>query len=218
MKVRRPYSKFLYLAACALVLPIWILPISILPIAAQAQNIKFDSATISGLPARNIGSAVMSGRIAAVDAITEDGRLTLFIGTASGGVWKSINGGLTFKPVFDKQSVQSIGAIAIDRSDPKTVWAGSGEAWARNSVSVGDGIYKSTDGGESWANVGLKDSEHIAKILIDPKDGNTVYACAVGHLWNDNDERGVFKTSDGARLGRRYSLARTHLPGAACFP
>ena len=198
MKVCRPYSRFLHLAACALVLPIWALPIS-----THAQNIKFDSATVSGLPARNIGSAVMSGRVAAVDAITEDGRLTLFIGTASGGVWKSVNGGLTFKPVFDKQAVQSIGAIAIDRSNPKIVWAGSGEAWARNSVSVGDGIYKSTDGGENWANVGLKDSEHIAKILIDPKDGNTVYACAVGHLWNDNDERGVFKTSDGGKTWKK---------------
>ncbi len=145
MKVCRPYSKLLHLAVCALVLPILIAPAF-----AQGQNIKFDSATVSGLPARNIGSAVMSGRIAAVDAITEDGRLTLFIGAASGGVWKSVNGGLTFKPVFDKQSVQSIGAIAIDRSNPKTIWAGSGEGWTRNSVSVGDGIYKSTDGGENW--------------------------------------------------------------------
>jgi photosystem II stability/assembly factor-like uncharacterized protein len=170
----------------------------LLTVTAFAQQpIKFDSATISGLPIRNIGSAMMSGRVAAIDAVTDDGRLTVIIGSASGGVWKSVNGGLTFKPVFDKQSVQSIGAIAIDKSNPKIVWAGSGESWARNSVSVGDGIYKSTDGGENWNNVGLKDSEHIAKILIDPKDSNTVYACAVGHLWNDNDERGVYKTTDG---------------------
>jgi photosystem II stability/assembly factor-like uncharacterized protein len=167
------------------------------------QPVKFDSATISGLPVRNIGSAVMSGRVAAIDAITQDGRLTVFVGSASGGVWKSVNGGLTFKPVFDKQAVQSIGAVAIDRSNPKIVWAGSGESWARNSVSVGDGIYKSTDGGENWSNVGLKDSEHIAKILVDPKDGNTVYACAVGHLWNDNDERGVYKTTDGGTTWKK---------------
>src|SRR5258706_2848045 len=167
------------------------------------QPVKFDSATISGLPVRNIGSAMMSGRVAAIDAITQDGRLTVFVGSASGGVWKSVNGGLTFKPVFDKQAVQSIGAVAIDRSNPKIVWAGSGESWARNSVSVGDGVYKSTDGGENWSNVGLKDSEHIAKILVDPKDGNTVYACAVGHLWNDNDERGVYKTTDGGTTWKK---------------
>src|SRR5579863_10393961 len=167
--------------------------------AAAQQAIKFDAATVSGLPARNIGSATMSGRIAAVAAVTENGRLTVFIGTASGGVWKSVNGGTTVKPVFDRQSVQSIGAVTIDPSNPKTVWVGTGEAWTRNSVSVGDGVYKSTDGGENWTNVGLKDSEHIAKIIVDPTDGNNVLVCATGHLWNDNEERGVFKTNDGGR-------------------
>ena len=167
------------------------------------QPLKFDAATVSGLPARNIGSATMSGRIAALDAVVRNGRLTMFVGSASGGVWKSVNGGTTFKPVFDRQDVQSIGAVAIDPSNPEIVWVGTGESWVRNSVSVGDGIYKSTDGGENWTNVGLKDSEHIAKILIDPKDGNSVYACATGHLWDDNDERGVYKTSDGGKTWRK---------------
>jgi photosystem II stability/assembly factor-like uncharacterized protein len=167
--------------------------------AAAQQTIKFDAATISGLPIRNIGSATMSGRIAAVDAIDKDGRVTVFVGAASGGVWKSINGGTTFRPVFDRQPVQSIGAVAIDQSNPDTVWVGTGEAWTRNSVSIGSGIYKSTDGGENWTNVGLKDSEHIAKILIDPKDSNVVLACATGHIWNDNEERGVYKTTDGGK-------------------
>jgi photosystem II stability/assembly factor-like uncharacterized protein len=167
------------------------------------QAIKFDAATISGLPARNIGSAAISGRIAAVDAVTEDGRLTVFAGTASGGVWKSVNGGTTFRPVFDRQPVQSIGAVAIDPSNPKIVWAGTGESWVRNSVSVGDGIYKSTDAGENWTRMGLRDSEHIAKILVDPKDSNTVLACATGHLWDDNEERGVYKTSDGGTTWRK---------------
>ncbi len=170
--------------------------------AAQAP-VKFDSSTISGLSARNIGSARMSGRIAAVDAIYDKGRLTVFAASASGGVWKSINGGTTFKSVFDKPDVQSIGAVTIDPSNPRIVWVGSGEAWTRNSVSVGDGIYKSTDGGENWTNVGLKDSEHIARILVDPKDSNSVYACATGHLWNDNSERGVYKTSDGGKTWRK---------------
>ena len=160
---------------------------------------KFDSDTISGLGARNIGSAEMSGRVAALSAVKEDGRLTVYIGAASGGVWKSVNGGTTFKPVFDKQTSQSIGAIAIDPQAPKTIWVGTGESWTRNSVSVGDGIYKSTDGGENWTNMGLKDSERISKILIDPQDGNTVYACVPGKLWSDSDDRGVYKTTDGGK-------------------
>jgi photosystem II stability/assembly factor-like uncharacterized protein len=160
---------------------------------------KFDAATVSGLPARNIGSAMMSGRVAAVDAVEQDGRITVFVGAASGGVWKSVNGGTTYKSVFDREDVQSIGAVTIDPSNSKTIWVGSGEAWTRNSVSVGDGVYKSTDGGENWTNVGLKDSEHISKILVDPSDGNQVLVCALGHLWNDNDERGVYKTTDGGK-------------------
>src|SRR6266581_683326 len=171
--------------------------------AAAQQPVKFDAATISGLPARNIGSATMSGRVAAVDAVNEKGRLTVFVGAASGGVWKSVNGGTTFKPVFDREDVQSIGAVAIDPTNSKIVWVGTGESWVRNSVSVGDGVYKSIDGGENWTNGGLKDSEHIAKILVDPKDGNSVYACATGHLWDDNDERGVYKTSDGGKTWRK---------------
>jgi photosystem II stability/assembly factor-like uncharacterized protein len=173
-----------------------------LAVSAQ-QATKFDAATVSGLPARNIGSATMSGRIAAVAAVNESGRLTVFVGAASGGVWKSVNGGTTFKPVFDRQSVQSIGAVAIDPSNPKIVWVGTGEAWTRNSVSIGDGIYKSADSGENWTNMGLKDSEHIAKILVDPKDSNTVLACATGHIWNDNEERGVYKTSDGGSTWKK---------------
>src|SRR5262249_44830104 len=148
---------------------------------------KVDSDTISGLGARNIGSATMSGRIAALDAVQEGQRLTVFVGAASGGVWKSVNGGSTFKPVFDKQAVQSIGAITIDPKNPKTIWVGTGEAWTRNSTSIGDGVYKSTDGGENWTNMGLKNSERIAKILVDPTNTNTVYVCVPGKLWSDSD-------------------------------
>ena len=165
----------------------------------RAQDAKFDSDTISGLGARNIGSAAMSGRVAAIAAVKENGRLTLYVGAASGGVWKSSNGGTTFKPVFDKESVQSIGALAIDPQAPKTIWAGTGEAWTRNSVSVGNGIYKSTDGGDSWTNMGLSNSERIAKIIIDPKNGETVYACVPGKLWSDSADRGIYKTTDGGK-------------------
>ncbi len=103
----------------------------------QPTPIKVDSETISGLGARNIGSAAMSGRVAALDAVYEGQRLTVYIGAASGGVWKSVNGGATFKPVFDKQPVQSIGALTIDPKNPKVIWVGTGESWTRNSVSVG---------------------------------------------------------------------------------
>lgn len=167
-----------------------------------AQDVKFDSDTISGLGARNIGSATMSGRIAAVDAVNEGNRLTVYVGAASGGVWKSVNGGTTFKPVFDKYT-QSIGAITIDPGNPKIIWVGAGEAWTRNSTSVGDGVYRSTDGGENWTHLGLKDSERISRILVDPKDGNTALVCAVGHLWNDNDERGVYKTTDAGKTWKK---------------
>ncbi len=166
---------------------------------ADAQEAKFDSDTISGLGARNIGSAAMSGRVAAIAAVKEDGRLTVDIGAASGGVWKSQNGGTTFKPIFNKESAQSIGAIAIDPQSPKTIWVGTGEAWTRNSVSIGAGIYRSTDGGDSWTNMGLANSERIAKIIVDPKNSGTVYACVPGKLWSDSEYRGVYKTSDGGK-------------------
>ena len=174
--------------------------IAITPAAAQS----FDSAAVSGLGIRNIGSATMSGRIAAVAGRQEaDGKVTLLIGSASGGVWKSEDGGTTFKPVFDKQPVQSIGAVAMDPTNKDVMWVGSGEAWTRNSVSVGNGVYKSTDGGETWTHVGLPGTERIDRIIVHPKNGNIVYVCAPGPLWSDSSDRGLYKTTDG---GRTWSL------------
>jgi len=170
-----------------------------LPGTSVAETAAVDSEVTSGLGARNIGSAVMSGRISALAVRPESDRLTIYVGAASGGVWKSTNGGTTFKPVFDKQPVQSIGALAIDPKDPKVVWAGTGETWTRNSVSIGDGIYKTTDGGETWTHMGLPESERISRILIDPTNTNTVYACVPGKLWSDSNDRGVYKTTDGGK-------------------
>jgi photosystem II stability/assembly factor-like uncharacterized protein len=175
---------------------------SALFITAAAQTpapVKVDSDTISGLGARNIGSAAMSGRISSVAGVKEGQRLTVYVGAASGGVWKSVNGGTTFKPVFDKEPVQSIGSITIDPKNSKTIWVGTGETWARNSTSVGNGVYKSIDGGDNWTNMGLNDSDRIAKILVDPTNSNNVYVCATGKLWSDGDQRGVYRTIDGGK-------------------
>ena len=165
--------------------------------AARAQDVKVDAETFAGLQARAIGPATMSGRIAAVAAVPGD-RLTVYAGAAGGGLWKSVDGGLVFKPVFDRHN-QSIGAVTVDPSDPKIVWVGTGETWVRNSVSVGDGVYRSGDGGDSWTRLGLERTERIARVLVHPKDGNTVYVCATGALFGDSDERGVYRTRDAGR-------------------
>src|SRR6266550_2273186 len=173
-------------------------------IVSQAEEAPYGSATISGLGVRNIGSAAMSGRISAIAGTREpSGKITLFIGAASGGVWKSDDGGTRYRPVFDEQPVQSIGAIALDPKNPKNVWVGTGESWTRNSVSIGDGIYKSTDGGETWTHAGLEKSERIAKIVVSPKDSDTVFASVPGALWSDSPDRGLYKTTDGGKTWKQ---------------
>ena len=170
------------------------------PSTPAASQPVLDAGAISGLGARNIGSAAMSGRISALAGYDDpSGKLTLFVGAASGGVWKSMDGGTTFKPVFDEQPVQSIGAIALDPTNPKNVWVGTGESWTRNSVSVGNGIYKSNDAGETWMYAGLPQSERISKIIVDPRAADTVFACVPGKLWGDSADRGLYKTTDGGK-------------------
>lgn len=172
--------------------------------ASPATAQSADSAAISGLNVRNIGSATMSGRIAAIAGRQEkDGKVTLLIGSASGGVWKSEDGGTNFKPVFDKQPVKSIGAVALDPTNKDVMWVGTGESWTRNSVSIGDGVYKSVDGGETWTKAGLPTSERITRIIVHPKNGNIVYVCAPGPMFSDSPDRGLYKTVDG---GRSWSL------------
>ena len=180
--------------------------LSILPllfsvtITSLAQQAPFSSASISGLGARNIGSATMSGRISAIAGTREpSGKLTLFIGAASGGVWKSEDSGTRYRPVFDEQTAQSIGAIALDPKNTKNVWVGTGESWTRNSVSIGDGIYKSADGGETWTHIGLEKSERIGRIVVSPKSSDLVYAAVPGALWSDSPDRGLYRTSDGGK-------------------
>ena len=194
--------------------PLWIVFVVALAHVAFSQDVTLDSDTLSGLPIRAIGPAAMGGRIADIAAVREGQRLTIYVGSASGGVWKSVDGGTTFKPIFDKQPSLSIGSIAIDPSNSHTVWVGTGESWTRNSVSVGTGVYRSRDGGDNWEAVGLADSEHVSRIVVDPKSSNTVYACALGHLWNSNTERGVFKTTDGGKTWNKV-LYRNDSTGCA---
>ncbi len=164
------------------------------PAFSQNKTVP-DKYTFGAIEARQIGPATMSGRISAIDAVNADPRIA-YIGAASGGLWKTKNAGTTVKPVFDEYN-QSIGAICIDQKSPDTVWVGTGETWVRNSVSAGDGIYRTVDGGEKWEKKGLENTERIAKIIIHPDNPNIVFVAVLGNLWNPSSERGVYKTTDG---------------------
>ena len=151
-----------------------------------------------GLSLRFLGPAV-GNRISAAAGIPGDAT-TYYVGAASGGVWKSTNSGQSFVPIFDQQSAMAIGSLAVAPSDPKTVWAGTGEACAiRDSDMQGDGIYKSTDAGATWHNMGLPQSGRIGRILIHPTNPDVVYACVAGRLTGPQKERGVFRTKDGGK-------------------
>jgi len=152
----------------------------------------------SGLQLRGIGPAVTSGRIVDI-AVDPTDKKRWFLAVASGGVWKTENGGITFTPVFDGEGSYSIGCVTIDPHNPHVVWVGTGENNAQRSVGYGDGVYRSEDGGKSWKNVGLKASEHIGKILVHPKDSNVVYVAAQGPLWSGGGDRGLYKTTDGGK-------------------
>lgn len=166
--------------------------------AGVAQS-DVNSSTFGTLEARVLGPGTMSGRISAIEGVNSENGKTLYVGTAGGGVWKTTNAGASFKPIFDKYC-QSIGAIAIDQKNPKIVYVGTGESNMRNSVSIGDGLYKSTDAGSNWVKIGGLDStEHISKVLIDPNNSSIVYAAAPGPLWSDSKHRGLYKSTDAGK-------------------
>ena len=164
--------------------------------AASAGPSPMDK--FKSLEFRELGPAVMGGRIDDF-AVVESHPNVVFVGVASGGVWKTVNNGTTWEPVFDKEGVSTIGDISIAPSDPSIVWVGSGEPNNRQSSSWGDGIYKSTDGGKTWKNMGLAETRHIGRVLVHPKNPDVVYVAALGHLWGPNPERGVYKTVDGGK-------------------
>ena len=151
---------------------------------------------------REIGPAAAGGRVTGVAGSATDPKL-YYVGAAGGGVWRSTNGAQTWDSVFDKESVAAIGAVTIDPVDNKIVWVGTGEANPRNDVSYGDGIYKTTDGGDTWTNVGLKGTRHIARILVDPHNHNHVVVAALGDLFNDSAERGIYVTGDGGHTWKQ---------------
>ena len=159
---------------------------------------KLKPDTFTGLALRGIGPAQTSGRVTDVAVHPRD-RGTWYVTAASGGVWKTANAGTTWTPIFDSQGSFSIGCVTLDPKNPLVVWVGSGENNSQRSVAYGDGVYKSVDGGKSWENVGLKSSEHIGRIAIDPRDGNVVYVAAQGPLWNAGGDRGLYKTADGGK-------------------
>src|SRR5256714_11609938 len=154
--------------------------------------------TFNGLKFRSVGPGLTSGRVIGF-AVEPNNPSEFIVASASGGVWKTVNDGTTWTPVFDREGSYSIGAIALDPKNPLTVWVGTGENNSQRSVSYGNGVYRSDDGGKTWKNVGLKTSEHIGRIAIDPKDSNTVYVAAQGPLWGPGGERGLFKTTDGGK-------------------
>lgn len=178
-----------------------VLPVTLLLLAATCSSSAIaapDPDLLAGLEARAIGPAAVGGRIAALDVVNNDPN-HMVIGVATGGVWITANGGLTWEPVFDDQPVASIGAVAINQSNPDIIWVGTGEGNTRNSTSIGGGLFKSIDGGQSWKLMGLPNSERINRIALHPTDPNTVYVAALGTLWGPNEERGIFKTTDGGQ-------------------
>ncbi len=162
----------------------------------------FNEATFKGLEFRSIGPAFMSGRIADI-AIHPENQSIWYVGVGSGGVWKTVNRGTTWEPIFDNEDSYSIGCIAIDPNNPNTVWVGTGENVSGRHVGYGSGVYRSRDGGKSWENMGLESSEHIGMIRIDPRDSDTIYVAAQGPLWSGGGDRGLYKSTDGGASWRK---------------
>src|SRR5216117_2170196 len=178
------------------------------PIASPAPTatpspaaLPLSEALFKNLKARSIGPAVMGGRVSDI-AIDPRNPFVFYVGLGHGGVFKTNDNGVTFDPIFDKQPMLSIGAVAVAPSDSDVVWVGTGEANDRNSSDWGDGVYRSTDGGEKWQNIGLKESRAIARIVVDPKKPEVAYVAAMGNLWKDGGERGLFKTTDAGKTWR----------------
>jgi photosystem II stability/assembly factor-like uncharacterized protein len=168
------------------------------PTSAPSEKELLSADTFAGLALRSIGPALMSGRISDL-AVNPQDRHQWYVAAASGGVWKTTNGGTTWTPIFDAQGSYSIGCLALDPKNPAVLWVGTGENNSQRSVGFGDGVYRTRDAGVTWENLGLKDSEHIGMIRIDPRDSDVVYVAAQGPLWRTGPERGLYKTTNGGK-------------------
>lgn len=169
-----------------------------MPLAAQNDATTVSEANYSGLEFRNIGPALFSGRIADIAIHPEDENIW-YVAVGSGGVWKTTNDGVTWEPIFDNQSSYSIGSVTIDPNNPNTIWVGTGENVGGRHVGYGDGVYKSTDAGKTWQNMGLKKSEHISKVVVHPENSNIIWVAAQGPLWDKGGQRGLYKSTDGGQ-------------------
>ena len=176
--------------------------------AASAQSAALSSELLSDLHFRSIGPAVMGGRIHDVEALPDDPS-TIYVASASGGIWKSTNKGTTWKPIFDHEAVSTFGDVAIAPSDRNVIWAGTGEQNNRQSTSWGNGVYRSTDGGETWQHLGLEETRHIGRVVVDPNDADVAYVAALGNLWAPSEERGVYKTTNGGRRWKKVLFVDT---------
>ncbi len=170
----------------------------------SAQEFSMD--LVKNMKPRNIGPGGMSGRVTTVDVVHNNPDI-MYVGTASGGLWKSTSGGVTWKPVFEKEVTASIGAVAIQQSNPSVIWVGTGEGNPRNSLNGGYGIYKSLDGGKNWIAMGLEKTRNIHRVIIDPANPDVVYAAAIGSPWGEHPERGVYKTEDGGKTWNKILFA-----------
>ncbi len=168
-------------------------------LAAQAVP---TTAQLDGIGLRTVGPAVMSGRIVDL-AVVESDPAVFYVASSTGGVWKTVTGGVTYEPVFEHEGTHSVGDVVVHQRDTAVVWVGTGERANRQSTSWGDGVYKSTDGGRTWRNMGLTDSKHIGRVVLHPDDPDVVYVAAMGHLWGPNDERGLYRSSDGGESWER---------------
>ncbi|MBT8256127.1 MAG: hypothetical protein KJO23_06260, partial [Bacteroidia bacterium] len=175
-------------------LTIWLLLLVAPTLFAQKLSMEI----LKDVQPRNIGPGGMSGRVTAIDVVLRNPDI-MYVGTASGGLWKSTSGGIKWYPIFDDQPTASIGALAVQQSNPSVIWVGTGEGNPRNSLNGGFGVYRSLDAGKTWQSMGLEKTRHIHRIIVHPNDPNTVYVGAIGSPWGEHPERGVYKTTDGGK-------------------